>query len=266
MSAGAACPAAAADEPVLRIDVRDGILVLTMNRPGARNAMTLELATRLAAAFDRLDEESELRAAVLTGAGGTFCAGMDLKAFAAGELPIVPGRGFGGLVQRPPAKPVIAAVEGWALGGGFELALAGDLVVAAETATFGLPEVTRGLIASAGGAARLPRRIPYHRAMELLLTGRPLPATEAAALGLVTTVTPEGGALDEALALATRIAANAPLAVAAAKRIVVESGDWPHDELFDRQLPLVQAIRRSDDAKEGARAFAERRAPVWRSR
>ena len=255
--------AATAAEDVLLIDEADGVLVLTMNRPAARNAMSLELATRLAAAFDEFDERSDLRVAVLTGAGGTFCAGMDLKGFARGELPLVPGRGFGGLVEKPPRKPLIAAVEGWALGGGFELALASDLIVAAETATFGLPEVKRGLTANAGGLLRLPRRIPYHRAMELILTGRPLPAAEAAQLGLVTSVAPAGGALEAARELAAAIAANAPLAVATSKRVIQQSADWPTDELFERQRPLIEPIRQSNDAKEGARAFAEKRAPVW---
>ncbi len=253
-------------EPLLLTEERDGVLVLTMNRPRARNAMTLALATELAAAIDRLDARPDLRVGVLTGAGGTFCAGMDLKGFARGELPIVPGRGFGGMVEKPPRTPLIAAVEGWALGGGFELALASDLVVAAETASFGLPEVTRGLVASAGGAVRLPRRIPYHRAMELLLTGRSMPAAEAAALGLVAAVTAEGDALDEALVLAGRIAANAPMAVTAVKQIVAESAGWPSDELFARQRPIVERVRGSDDAKEGARAFTERRPPRWTNR
>ncbi|MFB8388266.1 crotonase/enoyl-CoA hydratase family protein [Microbacterium sp. NPDC055910] len=253
---------AAADEVLLREET-DGVLVLTMNRPAARNAMSLELATRLAAAFEEFDARPELRVAVLTGAGGTFCAGMDLKGFSRGEIPIIEGRGFGGLVEQTPAKPLIAAVEGWALGGGFELALASDLIVAADTATFGLPEVKRGLTANAGGLLRLPRRIPYHRAMELILTGRPLPATEAQDLGLVTTVTAAGGALDAARELAATIAANAPLAVATSKRIIRESPDWPADEMFTRQHPIVQRIRESDDAKEGARAFAEKRSPVW---
>jgi enoyl-CoA hydratase len=250
-------------DDVLLTDEADGVLVLTMNRPAARNAMSLELATRLAAALDEFDERPELRVAVLTGAGGTFCAGMDLKGFARGELPLVPGRGFGGLVEQPPDKPLIAAVEGWALGGGFELALASDLIVAAETATFGLPEVKRGLTANAGGLLRLPRRIPYHRAMELILTGRPLPADEAAQLGLVTSVAPTGGALETALELAASIAANAPLAVATSKRVIQDSADWSTSELFERQRPLIEPIRQSNDAKEGARAFAEKRAPVW---
>lgn len=253
-----------AAEPVLLVEESGPVLVLTMNRPAARNAMSLELATLIADALDDFDARPELRVAVLTGAGGTFCAGMDLKGFAArGELPIVPGKGFGGLVESPPKKPLIAAVEGWALGGGFELALASDLIVASETATFGLPEVKRGLSANAGGLLRLPQRIPYHRAMEFVLTGRMLPAAEAHELGLLTALAPEGGARDAALELAAAIAANAPLAVAVSKRVIRESPDWPLDEKFERQRPLINPIRNSNDAKEGARAFAEKRSPVW---
>lgn len=253
---------ASVDE-VLIVEEADGVLTLTMNRPAARNAMSLELATLLAAALDDFDARPELRVAVLTGAGATFCAGMDLKGFARGELPIIPGKGFGGLVERPPRKPLIAAVEGWALGGGFELALASDLIVAAESATFGLPEVKRGLSANAGGLMRLPQRIPYHRAMELILTGRMLPAREAAELGLVTTVTATGGALAAAQELAATIAANAPLAVIASKRVIRESPGWGVEEKFERQFPIIDPIRKSADAKEGALAFAEKRPPVW---
>jgi enoyl-CoA hydratase len=188
---------------------------------------------------------------------------MDLKGFARGERPVVPGRGFAGLVERPPAKPLVAAVEGYALAGGFEIVLACDLVVASRTAVFGLPEVKRGLTAAGGGLFRLPRRIPYHLAMELVLTGRHWPATEAAAAGLVNRLVDEGKAVEEAVALATEIAANAPLALAASKRVIVESAGWPLDEAFERQHEIVDPVRRSNDAKEGARAFAEKRAPVW---
>lgn len=242
---------------------RGDVLLLTLNRPQARNAVTLAMAERIAAALDELDADPTLRVGVVTGAGGTFCAGMDLKGFARGERPVVAGRGFAGLVERPPAKPLIAAVEGYALAGGFEIVLACDLVVAARSAVFGLPEVKRGLTAAAGGLFRLPRRIPYHLAMELILTGRRWPATEAAAAGLVNRLVDAGGAADEALALAAEIAANAPLAVAASKRVVVESADWPLGEAFARQHEIVDPVRRSDDAKEGARAFVEKRAPVW---
>lgn len=240
------------------------VLVITINRPEARNAVNAAVARGVAAALDELDASAELRAAVITGAGGTFCAGMDLKGFLAGENPTEGGRGFGGIVARPPAKPVIAAVEGYALAGGFEIALACDLIVASEAATFGLPEVTRGLVAAAGGLIRLPSRIPYHLAMEIALTGDRFPAGRLHAAGLISRLVPAGEALAEARQLAARIAANAPLAVAASKRIIVESADWPASEAFDRQNEISSPVFGSADAIEGAAAFAEKRAPVWR--
>jgi len=250
-------------EPVLLVEERGRVLVLTLNRPRARNAISLELATALGEALESLDQRDDLSVAVLTGAGGFFCAGMDLKGFARGEIPIIEGKGFAGLVERPPRKPLIAAVEGYALGGGFEIALACDLIVADTTATFGLPETKRGLTAGAGGLLRLAQRIPYHRAMELVLTGRMMPAEEALEYGLLTSVADEGGALAAALELADRIAENAPLALQASKRVIQESPDWPLEEKFARQWPIVDPIRKSNDAREGATAFAEKRAPVW---
>jgi enoyl-CoA hydratase len=248
------------------IDVDSGVMTIAINRPAQRNAMTQEAAERIAGALADLDERSDVAAAVLTGTGGTFCAGMDLKRFVAGEKAHVPGRGFGGLVEAPPAKPLIAAVEGWALGGGFELVLACDLVVAAEGARFGLPEVKRGLIARAGGAVRLPRRLPRAIALELLLTGEPLSAAGAADHGLVNRLVPDGQALTAALALGQAIAANAPLAVAASKAIAVDSVDWPESEIFRRQVAYTDPVFTSADAQEGARAFTERRAPLWQGR
>lgn len=251
------------EEQPLIVEERGRILVLTLNRPHARNAMSLQLSEELAEAFEMLDARDDLSLGVITGAGGTFCAGMDLKGFARGEIPIVPDRGFAGLVQRPPRKPLIAAVEGYALGGGFEIALACDLIVAAADATFGLPEVKRGLTANAGGLLRLPDRIPYHIAMELVLTGRMLPAEEAGELKLLNRVAAPGLALETALELAEQIAENAPLALETSKRVMVESVDWPIDEKFARQHEYVNPIRQSKDAAEGARAFAEKRKPVW---
>lgn len=249
--------------PDVAVRVDGGVMTLTIDRPEQRNAMTLDAADRIAAALTELDRDPALTVAVLTGRGGTFCAGMDLKRFLAGEKAHVPGRGFGGLVEHPPRKPLIAAVEGWALGGGFELVLACDLVVAAHGARFGLPEVTRGLIARAGGAVRLPRRLPRAIALELLLTGAPLTAERAERYGLVNRVVPDGQALDAALELAAGIAGNAPLAVAAAKSLAVDSADWPEAELFTRQAHYTEAVFASADAQEGARAFAEQRAPRW---
>ena len=239
-------------------------MVLKMNRPAARNAMTKAVAEGIAAALDQLDSSPDLAVAVITGMGGTFCAGMDLKRFELGELPKVQGRGFAGFVEAPPVKPIIAAVEGWALGGGFELVLATDLAVAAQGARFGLPEVKRGLIARAGGAVRLPRLLPRALAMEVLMTGEPLSAERAHAFGLVNRVVPDGQALDAALELATSIAANAPLAVQAVKRLARESEFWPVDEIFTRQVAITDPVFASSDAAEGRKAFAEKRAPVWR--
>ena len=244
----------------------DGIAVMTINRPQARNAVNRAVAEALAAALDELDGRDDLAVGVITGAGGTFCSGMDLKAFLTGERPSVDGRGFAGLTQAPPSKPLIAAVEGYALAGGCEVALACDMVVAAENARFGIPEVTRGLVAAAGGLLRLPERIPYQVAMEFALTGEMMEAPRAHALGLVNRLTPAGGALDGALALARVVAKNAPLAVRATKKVIVSSGQWSAAEEWDRQGELIAHIFTSADAIEGAQAFAEKRPPNWQGR
>ncbi|MFF0492446.1 crotonase/enoyl-CoA hydratase family protein [Nocardia sp. NPDC004068] len=247
----------------LVVEEHGRVLVLRLNRPRARNAVNLALATRIAAALDTLDERTDLSVGIITGNGPAFCAGMDLKAFAAGERPVVEGRGFAGLVRRPPRKPLIAAVDGFALAGGFEIVLACDLVVASTSAVFGLPEVRRGLAAAGGGLLRLRERLPYHIAMELVLTGDILDAPRAYEYGLVNRLTEPGQALTAALELAQAMAANAPLAMAASKRVFVESRDWTDAEGFDRQEAYVDSVRRSNDAREGATAFAEKRAPVW---
>ena len=247
-------------------EVDGPVAVVTIDRPTARNAVNEAVASAMAAALDDLDARTEIRVIVLTGAGGTFCAGMDLKGFLTGENPLAGGRGFGGIVERPPAKPVIAAVEGYALAGGFEIALACDLIVASEEATFGLPEVTRGLVAAAGGLLRLPRRIPYHLAMEIALTGGRVPAARLQHAGLITRLVPAGQALDQARQLAFLIAENAPLALEATKRVVVESADWPSADAFARQNEITAPVFSSADAMEGAAAFAEKRAPVWRGK
>lgn len=253
-------------QPDLVVEERGRVLVMTMDRPQARNAMSMAMAHQIAEALELLDARDDLSVGVITGAGGTFCAGMDLKGFARGERPVVEGRGFAGLVKQPPRKPLIAAVEGYALAGGFEIVLSCDLVVASREATFGLPEVKRGLTAAAGGLLRLQHRIPYHLAMDLVLTGRMWPATEAADVHLVTRLADKGHALEEALRLADEVAANAPLALAASKQVLVQSADWPLPEKFERQEAFVNPVRESADAKEGARAFVEKRTPEWTGR
>jgi enoyl-CoA hydratase len=253
--------AATPEEEVL-VEQRDRILVITINRPKARNAVNAAVSQGLADAMDRLDEDPGLSVGVLTGAGGSFCAGMDLKAFARGERVDIEGRGLG-FTQRPPAKPLIAAVEGFALAGGTEVALATDLIVAARDSAFGIPEVKRGLVAGGGGLLRLPERIPYAVAMELALTGDNLPAERAHELGLVSVLAEPGGALDAAIALAEKITANGPLAVAATKRIIVESRNWSAEDKWNNQLQILAPVFMSNDAKEGAIAFAEKRPPKW---
>jgi enoyl-CoA hydratase len=251
-----------ADE--VTVEVGDGVAIVTINRPQARNAVNEVVARTIAATIDELDPDPNVKAFVFTGAGGTFCAGMDLKGFAAGENSTAGGRGFGGITERPPAKPAIAAVEGYALAGGFEIALACDLIVASEEATFGLPEVRRGLVAGAGGLLRLPRRIPYHLAMEIALTGDRFPATRLHTAGLISRIVLPGEALADARALAIQIVQNAPLALAATKRIIVESADWSRAEEFAGQNEIAVPVFLSADAREGAVAFADKRPPVWR--
>ncbi len=250
------------DEVLAEVD--DGIAVITINRPQARNAVNGAVARGIAAAVEEFDASADVRVLVLTGAGGSFCAGMDLKGFLAGDAPTAAGRGFGGIVERPPVKPVIAAVEGYALAGGFELALACDLIVASQDAKFGLPEVRRGLVAGAGGLLRLPRRIPYHLAMEIALTGEHFPAERLHQAGLVSRLVPAGQALAAARDLAALVARGAPLALAATKRVIVESSDWENSEAFARQGEIISPVFSSADAMEGAIAFAEKRPPAWR--
>lgn len=250
----------------VQVDRAAGVMIITMSRPSARNAINREMSLGVAAALDELDASDTLRLGVLTGAGGTFSAGMDLKAFLAGEDTRPGHRGLAGICRKSPGKPVIAAVEGWALAGGCEVALACDLIVAAEDAKFGIPEVKRGLIAGDGGLLRLPRRLPPAIAMELALTGDPITAVEAHAYGLVNKVTPAGTALEGALALAERISANAPLAVSATRQILNTALDHPVEEGFSNQDQLMDMLMGSADAQEGSRAFAEKRAPVWRGR
>jgi enoyl-CoA hydratase len=251
-------------EPAVLTERRDGVLLITLNRPDARNAVNAALANGIANALDELESDRELILGVLTGAGKGFSAGMDLKAFVAGESAWVGDRGFAGIAQRAASKPLIAAIEGFAVAGGFEIALACDLIVAARGARLAIPEVKRSLVAAGGALLRLPRRIPYHVAMELALTGDPISAERGYELGIVNRLADPGAAVDAALALAAEIAVNAPLALIASKRILESQWEWEGAEAWTLQREIVDPVFRSADAREGATAFAEKREPVWR--
>ncbi len=253
-------------EQAVLTERRDRVLVITINRPDQRNAVNAAVATGMAGALDRLDAEADLSIGVITGAGKGFCAGMDLKAFVTGERPWAGDRGFAGITQRAAAKPLIAAIEGFAVAGGLEVALACDLIVAARGARLGIPEVKRSLVAAGGGLLRLPRMLPRNIAMEMALTGDPILAERGYELGLVNRLAEPGTALGAALELAGTIAQNGPLALAASKRILMESADWPDAEFFTRQAEITEPVMASQDAREGATAFAEKRAPVWKGR
>jgi enoyl-CoA hydratase len=251
-------------EPVLRTEVRGHVLIVVLNRPHAKHAFNLALASALSDALDRFDEDSALRVGILTGSGGTFSSGADLKALLRGERGYTEKRGGFGIMKRPPEKPLIAAVEGYAVAGGFELALSADLIVAARDAKFGLPEVKRGLVAVGGALFRLPRRIPYHVAMEMALTGDLYPAERMVELGIVSRVVDAGTALDAALELAHRLSENGPLALRATKQIVFHANAWSDEVAWGEQRRYADPAFKSEDAKEGPRAFAEKRKPVFR--
>ena len=265
-SVGAAATGTVGATDKVLVEIDDGLMTITINRPEVRNAVDREVSYGVCAAVDELDANPELRVGILTGAGGTFCSGMDLKAFLRGEITRVEGRGILGIARTPPVKPLIAAVEGYALAGGFEAMLACDLVVAARNAMFGLPEAKRGLAAAAGGLLRLPRLIPQRIALEMALTGDHVDAERMHAYGLLNRLVEPGEALAESVALARRIIANAPMSVAASKRVVVEQRDWSNAESFDRQEEITGPVLDSEDAREGAAAFADKRAPRWTGR
>jgi enoyl-CoA hydratase len=254
-----------ADDPVLT-ERRDGVLLVTLNRPEARNAINTAVAEGIASALDELDADPDLSAGVLTGAGTGFSAGMDLKAFVSGERPWVADRGFAGIVRRSARKPLVAAIEGFAVAGGLEIALACDLIVASRDARLAIPEVKRSLVAAGGALRRLPQRLPMNVAMEMALTGDPISAERAHELGLVNRLTEPGGAVDAALELAAGIARNGPLALDATKAILLRQADWGEDEFWREQSALSDPVFASDDAREGATAFAEKRDPVWQGR
>jgi enoyl-CoA hydratase len=253
------------DEPVLTSE-DGGVLTITLNRPQARNAVNQALAEGVAAALEHLDGTDDLRIGVITGAGGAFCAGMDLKAFVSGERPWVGDRGFAGIAQRASEKPLIAAVEGFAMAGGLEIALACDLIVASREARLGIPEVKRSLVAAAGALRRLPQRVPLNVAMELALTGDPISAERGYEIGLVNRVTEPGGAVDAALELAAAIARNGPLALDATKDVLYRQADWGEEQFWREQGAIVEPVLTSEDAREGATAFSEKRDPVWKGR
>ena len=241
---------------------RGRVLLITLNRPDARNAINRELADALIGAVEELDDDEGLTAAVVTGAGRGFCSGMDLKAFAAGGPP----KRLPRFLQDGAAKPMIAAVEGFAMAGGLELALVCDLLVAAKGAKLGIPEAGVGLFAAGGGLLRLPQRVPYGVAMEMALTADPITAEQGFEYGLVTRLAEPGQAVDVALGLAERIARNAPLAVATSKRLIRATQGCTEEEFWALQKPQIPGVFGSEDAKEGPRAFAEKRAPVWSGR
>jgi enoyl-CoA hydratase len=255
-----------ADESPVLSEARGTALLITLNRPEARNAVNRDLAEALADALDALDDDPALAVGVLTGAGKGFSAGMDLKAFLSGGMPAVPDRGFAGITERSSRKPLIAAVEGFALAGGLEIALSCDLLVAAKGARLGIPEAGVGLFAAAGALLRLPRRLPYGVAMEMALTADPITAERGYELGLVNRLAEPGEAVSVALELAERVARNAPLALAVSKELIRDMQGRTEAEFWELQREHLRAVFASEDAKEGPTAFAEKRAPVWSGR
>jgi enoyl-CoA hydratase len=254
------------EKKVVLTERRGEVLLITLNRPEVRNAVNAAVAAGVAGALEELDADDALSVGVLTGAGGFFCAGMDLGAFVKGESPWFGDRGFAGIAQRASRKPLIAAIERFAVAGGMEIALACDLIVAAKGAKMGIPESKRSIVAAGGALLRLPRRMPYHLVMELALTGDPFPAERFHELGVVNRLSEPGAAVDAALELAAALAKNGPLALAASKRILQEQFDWSSAEMWERQGEITAPVMASEDAREGASAFKEKRDPIWRGR
>jgi enoyl-CoA hydratase len=252
-------------EPVIA-ERRGEVLLITLNRPEVRNSVNAALAAGVGTALDELDADDALSVGVLTGAGGYFSAGMDLGAFVKGESPWFGDRGFAGIAQRASRKPLIAAIEGFAVAGGMEIALACDLIVAAKGAKLGIPEAKRSLVAAGGALLRLPRRMPYHMVMELALTGETMPAERFHEFGVVNRLAEPGAAVDVALELAATLAKNGPLALAASKQVLQEQFDWSSAEMWEKQGAITGPVFVSEDAKEGASAFKEKRDPVWKGR
>jgi crotonobetainyl-CoA hydratase len=260
-------------DPAALVELRGNVMIIRINRPAARNAVNSAVSTAVGDALHQAQGDPQVRAVILTGVGEqSFCAGADLKAISRGENLNHPDHGewgFAGYARHFIDKPTIAAVNGTALGGGTELALASDLIVARESATFGLPEVRRGLIAAAGGVFRIIGQMPHKIGLQLLFTGEPMTAADAARWGLINEVVPDGTELDAALALAERITANAPLAVQASKRVAYGASgglithEQPRWEISEHEY---RSLRTTEDAKEGPTAFAEKRAPVWKAR
>ena len=253
-------------DPVVKTRVQGRILIVEMNRPEVRNAINAEAARLIGQALERLDADPALTIGIVTGSPDCFCTGMDLGGFVRGEKPRYGDRGFAGIARKSADKPLLAAVEGYAVAGGFEIALACDLIVASRDARFALPEVKRGLVAAAGALLRLPRRMPFNIVMEMALTGDFFDAEQMHKFGIINRLVEPGTALDAALALAQRIGENGPLAIAATKKILLEQQDWSLGEMWAKQEVLYRAAVDTLDAREGAAAFKEKRQPQWQGR